>query len=57
MATLSKLGPFAVGKINKPMLAMVAVKKVPIILCEDDRYAVLVPPNREIRLACAGCFR
>jgi len=57
MATLSKLGPFTVDEVNEPILTMVAVKKVPIILCEDDRYAILVPPDRETRLVCAGCFK
>lgn len=62
-----KVGPFHVSHVNDYVLAnTVARDNIPVILydaridvntyVEEQAYAVLAPPNKNIRMVCAGCY-
>ena len=62
-----KVGPFAVGQVSDYTLANVVGRdRVPVVLYEarmddatgriEERYAVLAPPDKNLRIVCAGCY-
>jgi hypothetical protein len=57
------VGPFAVSAVDDYVRAKLVVKEgVPITLYETkedgtERYAVLAPPGKEMRVVCVGCFQ
>ena len=51
------LGPFPVSAITDRVRGvLVAQQGLPIILKDGVRFAVLAPPNKDLRIVCAGCF-
>jgi hypothetical protein len=53
----SCLGPFPVSAITDHVRGrLVAQQGHPVILQDGARFAVLAPPNKELRIVCAGCF-
>jgi hypothetical protein len=57
------VGPFPVAAVSDYVRAkLVATEKVPITLHEvndegEERYAVLAPRGKELRVLCVGCFK
>jgi hypothetical protein len=51
----SCLGPFPVLAITDHVCGrLVGQQGVPVILQDGERFAVLAPPNKELRVVCAG---
>jgi hypothetical protein len=51
------LGPFPVSAITDYVRGVLVTQQgLPIILQDGARFAVLAPPNKELRIVCAGCF-
>jgi hypothetical protein len=51
------VGPFRVSDITDYVRGdLVAKQKVPIMLEQKGRYAILAPPGKELRIVCVGCF-
>jgi hypothetical protein len=57
------VGPFPVTAVDDYVRAkLVAEDQVPITLYEEkddgtERYAILAPPGKEMRVVCVGCFQ
>ena len=53
----SCLGPFPMTAVTDHVRGrLVAQQGHPVILQEGTRFAVLAPPNKDLRVICAGCF-
>jgi hypothetical protein len=53
----SILGPHTVSAVDDYVRGrIVAQGKVPVILKDGQRYAILAPPGKDLRVVCAGCF-
>jgi hypothetical protein len=51
------LGPYSVGAVDDYVRGrVVAQQQKPVILQDGERYAVLAPPTKDLRIVCAGCF-
>jgi hypothetical protein len=54
----ASLGPHPVSMVTDFVRArLVTQAEVPVILHDGQRYAVLAPPNNNLRVICAGCFK
>lgn len=51
------VGPFQPSEITDYVRCDLVMKqKVPIVLEQRGRYAVLAPPGKDLRIVCLGCF-
>jgi len=62
MSEFNKLGPFAIGDLNREIVAGVVVdQNAPMVVSQvmdrDASYQHAVVAQRDLKILCVGCFK
>jgi len=51
------LGPYTVNAVDDYVRGRIVAQQMkPVVLQDGERYAILAPPTKDLRVICAGCF-